>query len=93
MRGSVSGDVLMLLTPQSYWFFDTFVNVGVSAVSRNPSGNLGREAPKKSTNPGCEIRWCRGPQGGVKSRSHFWEHEMGTHNEATQMKDHKFAES
>jgi len=41
MRVSVSGDVLMLLTPQSYWFFDTFVNVGVSAVSRNPLRKFG----------------------------------------------------
>ena len=92
MRVSVSGDVLMLLTPQSYCFFDTFVNVGVSAVSRTPlrvivfltpSSTLGLvplEAPKKSANPGCEILWSRGPQGGVKFRSHFWEHEMGTHN-------------
>ena len=41
MRVSVFGDVLMLFTPQSYWFFDTFVNVGVSAVSRNPLRKFG----------------------------------------------------
>ena len=80
MRVSVSGDALMLLTPQSYWFLTPSSTLGSVPCPGTPSGNLGREAPKKSTNPGCEILWSRGPQGGVKFRSHFWEHEMGTHN-------------
>ena len=77
---SVSGGVLMLHAPPSYLFSESFVDVGVSPVTRTPPGNLGGQRPKKNSNAGFVFFQSRGPQGGVKFRSHFWEHEMGTHN-------------
>ena len=53
---------------------------GQCSVQEPPLEIRVREAPRKSTDPGCEILRSRGPQRGVKFRSHFWEHEMGTHN-------------
>ena len=77
---SVSGGVLMLHAPPSYLFSESFVDVGVSPVTRNPPWEFGWTATQEKLKRWFGFFQSRGPQGGVKFRSHFWEHEMGTHN-------------
>ena len=71
---------LNITTPTELSFLKTVVDVGVSAVTKNSLEILGGQGPKKSTSPGLGFWQSRGPQGGVKFRSHLWEHEMGNHN-------------
>ena len=64
---SVSGGVLMLHAPPSYLFSESFVDVGVSPVTRNPPWEFGWTATQEQIK-----RWF----------DFFLEswHETGTHN-------------
>ena len=80
---SVSGGVLMLHAPPSYLFSESFVDVGVSPVTRTPPGNLGGQRPKKNSNAGLfffrVVAHKEGSNSGPISGSTRWAPIMGAH--------------
>ena len=52
---SVSGGVLMLHAPPSYLFSESFVDVGVSPVTRNPPWEFGWTATQEKSSAGLDF--------------------------------------